>query len=329
MANIWATVLGLEQVGVRDNFFSLGGHSLLAAQVVARIRAALNLEVPLRALFQYPTIEELIRHLDESRNIEAPALRPVPRQAATPASFAQQRLWFLNELDPGSSYNMSRALRLQGRLDRRALQETLNALEARHESLRTSFESRDGKPMQVVSAPGTVNIEAIDLSGQAPVERELHARRLSAAASLRPFDLSSEQLFRAILFRFDEEDHVLLLVTHHIVSDGWSMTVMLREIGSLYASFVESTDSDLPRLPVQYADFALWQDEWFQSAGLRDQVQYWKKKLAAAPALLELPTDRARPAMQSSRAPTIQPCFRQPWLIRCVRLAAAKEQRSS
>jgi amino acid adenylation domain-containing protein len=301
VANIWTTVLGLERVGVNDNFFSLGGHSLLATQVVSRLRHALSLDVPLRSLFQHPTVAGLTAHLAESStNGVPPPLTPVSRGPATPASFAQQRLWFLNQLEPGSTYNMSRALRLKGHLEVTALRQALNALVARHESLRTNFGSIDGEPLQIVSAEREVEITLTDLRNFSAEAREDEARRLAAEISLREFDLDEDQLLRARLFQLSDDEHILLLVTHHIVSDGWSMGIMLRETGALYESFASGLHSALPALPLQYADFALWQSEWLSSGALQERIDYWKKQLYGAPALLKLPTDRIRPLVQTS-----------------------------
>jgi amino acid adenylation domain-containing protein len=301
IANVWARVLGLERVGINDNFFLLGGHSLLATQVIARIRDALHVDVSLRALFQHPTVAGLASRLDRFQAAdEFPPLVPVPRGSTVPASFAQQRLWFLDQLDPGSTYNMSRALRLKGRLDLTALRKALNAMVARHESLRTNFGANEGEPVQIVGPPRELPVTVLDLTGLPTQQREAEGRRLAAAASLRPFDLAADQLLRASLFRFENDDHVLLLVTHHIVSDGWSMTILLHEIGTLYESFASDKPSPLLALPIQYADFSLWQRDWLRGSALQKRVDYWRQQLAGAPTLLELPTDRVRPAVQTS-----------------------------
>jgi amino acid adenylation domain-containing protein len=302
VANIWAQVLGIERVGVNDNFFLLGGHSLLATQVIARIRGVFRVDVPLRVIFQHPTVAGLVSCFDESRKAgEFLPLTPVPRGATVPASFAQQRLWFLDQLDPGSaSYNLSRALRMHGQLDVKVLRQALNAVVARHESLRTSFASVEGEPVQIISPLRKIELRVIDLKALLPEERETEARRQAAEASARPFNLAQDQLLRANLLQLDERDHVLLLVIHHIVSDGWSMSVLFHEIGVLYEAFMNKRPSPLPELPIQYPDFAVWQRAWLQGQVVQEQLDYWKKQLADAPTVLDLPSDRRRPAMQTS-----------------------------
>ena len=216
------------------------------------------------------------------------------------ASFAQQRLWFLDQMESGTgSYNVSRAARMKGRLNLPALRQTLNALVARHESLRTNFGTDAGEPVQIISPAREMEIPLIDLRGLRPEDRLNETRRRATLASKDPFNLVSDRLLRATLFQVGEQDHVLLLVMHHIISDGWSMGVLVREIGVLYEAFVNHQPSPLPPLSIQYSDFALWQRQWLQGDVLEEQLGYWTKQLAGAPAVLDLPTDRPRPAMQT------------------------------
>ncbi len=217
-------------------------------------------------------------------------------------SFAQQRLWFLDQLNPGSaSYNMPVAVRLRGRLDVAAMEQTLSELVRRHESLRTTFQSSDGQPVQVIAKPEPFKLPVIDLCGLAEDEREAEALRLADEEARRPFDLSAGPLLRVTLLRLSDAEHVALYTMHHIISDSWSVNVMLKEMAALYGAFVEGRPSPFEELPIQYADYTLWQRERVQSAALEAQLDYWRRHLQGAPALLELPTDRPRPAMSSFR----------------------------
>ncbi|HEX8694997.1 MAG TPA: amino acid adenylation domain-containing protein, partial [Longimicrobium sp.] len=303
LAGIWAEVLRLERVGVRDNFFELGGHSLLATRVVSRIRAVFAVELPLRALFEGPTIAEMAGRVEEMRRAELPALPavvPVERTGALPLSFAQERLWFLDRLEPGSStYNIPVAWRLGGALDEAALERALGEIVRRHEALRTVFTEVDGSPVQVVAPFGGFALPVEDLSGLSEADREAAVEHRAAEEAGRPFDLSEGPLFRATLLRLGGEDHVLLLSMHHVVSDGWSMGVLFRELSALYGAYREGRESPLPELPVQYADYAVWQREQLAGEVLDRQLAYWKERLAGAPELLELPTDHPRPAVQT------------------------------
>ncbi|MFP2934812.1 condensation domain-containing protein, partial [Pyxidicoccus sp. 3LG] len=224
LASLFAQVLGIERVGATDSFFELGGHSLLATQLVSRIRAAFGVELPLRALFEAPTLEALARRIDSaSREQSAPPLVPVPRTGALPLSFAQQRLWFIDQLEPGSPlYNMPAALRLEGALDVRALEAAFDALVRRHESLRTSFTMRNDEPVQVIHPASGFSLPLVDLGTLSADEREARARLLVNEESSRPFNLATGPLLRATLLRLDTSEHVLLVTLHHIVSDGWS-----------------------------------------------------------------------------------------------------------
>ncbi|HEX2092009.1 MAG TPA: amino acid adenylation domain-containing protein, partial [Longimicrobiaceae bacterium] len=295
VAGIWADILRRERVGVEDDFFALGGHSLLATQVMSRVQAALGVEVPLRALFEAPTVAGLAARADqalrEGSGLAAPPLVPVPRDRPLPLSFAQQRLWFIDRLEPGSAaYNMPFPLRLRGGLDVRALERALEELVRRHETLRTVFAVRDGEPVQVVREAGALSLAVEDLRGR-PEEEVL---RRAAAEGMRPFDLEAGPLLRTALLRLGDEEWVLLFTLHHIVSDGWSLGVLVREVCELYAAFCEGRAPTLPQLPVQYADYAVWQRAWLTGETLERQLGWWREALSGAPPLLEIPTDRPR-----------------------------------
>ncbi len=304
VAGIWRDALRVERVGVDDNFFELGGHSLLATQVVSRVREALGVEIALRSLFECGTVgglsEVIERALKGRTEVHVPAVLRVERGVESPLSYAQQRLWFLDQLDPDSpAYNVPVAVRVKGRLDAAALARSLNEIVLRHESLRTGFSFSGGQPVQV-STPGlSLEMPLIDLTAHPEGGQE--ALRLAREEARQPFDLRRPPLARARLIRLNAEEHVLLLTMHHIVSDGWSMGVLIREMAALYEAFAQGLPSPLAELPVQYADFAAWQREQLQGAPLERQLSYWRERLSDAPAQLELPTDRARPAVQSHR----------------------------
>ncbi|HEX2201844.1 MAG TPA: non-ribosomal peptide synthase/polyketide synthase [Longimicrobium sp.] len=305
IAQAWAEVLRTDTVGVEDDFFALGGHSLLATRLLARVQSALGVALPLRALFEGPTVAELASRVDALRREGASALPPVarvPREGPLPLSFAQERLWFLDRLEGGSAfYNLPAALRLSGALDAASLERSLGEIVRRHESLRTVFTEAGGTAEQIVTPFAGFTLPVVDLSSLDDGEREAEVRRRAAEDAARPFDLTAGPLFRASLLRLGADEHVLLVCIHHIVSDGWSTGVLLRELSSLYAAYVAGGASPLAELPVQYADFAAWQREQLRGEALERQIAYWKGRLAGAPALLELPTDRPRPAVQTYR----------------------------
>jgi amino acid adenylation domain-containing protein len=300
LAAVWAEVLERPAAGVYENFFEAGGHSLLAAQMLARVRETFAVEVPLKALFDAPTVAGLARRVDEAlragAGLDAPPLVPAGRDGGpVPASFAQQRLWFLDQLDPGSpAYNVPTAVRLTGTLDVEALRRAFQELVRRHEVLRTTFASAGGLPVQVIAPEAEVELPVEDLSG---VSEEEVLRRMRAEA-WRPFDLARGPLFRARLFRLGPEDHLVTAVTHHTVSDGWSIGVVIVETSRLYEAFAGGAASPLPALPVQYADYAVWQRGWLRGEVLDAQLAYWREALAGVPAL-ELPSDRPRPPAPS------------------------------
>ncbi|HZI16055.1 MAG TPA: condensation domain-containing protein, partial [Myxococcus sp.] len=301
LAAMWAELLRVGRVGRHDDFFELGGHSLLATQLVSRVRAVLGVEIPLRVLFETPTLEALARHVEHGApSLAQPPLRPLPRSGPLPLSFAQQRLWFLDQLQPGgATYNLPAPVRLSGALHVAALEQSLGHLLQRHEALRTTFPSVRGEPVQAIQPVTPFALPRVDLGAMPEGAREAEARRLAHEDALRPFDLGQGPLLRALLVRLTPSDHVLLLTMHHIVSDGWSTSVLVRELAALYEAFSSGAQPSLPPLPVQYADYAVWQREWLRGDALEAQLGYWKQQLAGAPPALELPTDRPRPPMQT------------------------------
>ncbi|HTG35648.1 MAG TPA: non-ribosomal peptide synthase/polyketide synthase [Thermoanaerobaculia bacterium] len=310
LAGIWAGVLEIDRVGARDDFFALGGHSLLATRVASQVRTVFGVALPLRRFFERQTVESLAAEIDAarsaSRDAAPPPLEPLPRDGSPlPLSFAQQRLWFLEQLDPGNpTYNMPAAVRLAGPLSKAALEQALAGVVARHESLRTRFPAVAGEPAQVVEPALALGLEMVEVGGEL-AEREERMRRLVREESLRPFDLERGPLVRAALLRLEAEEHVLLFTLHHIVSDGWSTGVLVREVAALYESRVTGRPAALPELPIQYADFAVWQRRWLSGAALEREAGYWRQRLAGAPASLELPADRPRPQVKSSRGDSL------------------------
>ncbi|HEY8671947.1 MAG TPA: condensation domain-containing protein, partial [Terriglobales bacterium] len=304
IAGTWAQLLNVDRVGVHDNFFSLGGHSLLATQVVARVRQILGAELPLRAVFEFPTVAEFAKRVEETRRsgdqVQAPPIIKSLRSGAAPMSFAQQRLWFLDQLEPGDPlYNIPQMFRMRGNLDQGALHRALNKLVERHESLRTTFGLRDGEPVQVIAERMEMALPVTDLRDLSEPEAEVE--RLARAEAAKSFDLAAGPLVRAQLLRLGEKDHVLLFTMHHIVSDRWSMGLVSEELAAHYSAFVSGKQSPFSDLKIQYPDFAIWQRQWLQGEVLERQIAYWKKNLADAPQVLELPADRPRPAIQSHR----------------------------
>ncbi len=308
IAGIWADVLGLAQVGVQEDFFALGGDSLQATRVAARVRAAFGVELSLRQFFEAPTVAALAARLETAGRLPS-ALRPppiarAPRHDRMPLSFGQERLWFLDQLEPGNAaYSMPGAVLLSGRLDRAALAASLAEVVRRHEVLRTTFPFAGEGPVQEISPPSQYGLPLplVDLSGLPASARERAARRIAREEAARPFDLRRGPLVRTRLLRLAPEDHALLWNTHHIVSDGWSVGVIfVRELAALYAAFAQGLPSPLAEPPIQYADYAVWQRDWLAGETLEGLLGYWRERLAGAPAGLVLPADRPRPAVLSS-----------------------------
>ncbi|MFZ4851340.1 MAG: condensation domain-containing protein, partial [Caldilinea sp.] len=307
LAEIWQQVLGIGQVGVQDNFFGLGGHSLLATQVISRIRQQLSVELPLRALFEAPTVEGLAAEVDRVQPAEEgaafAAILPADRSQPLPLSHAQERLWFLDQLDGShSAYNMPGAVRLSGELDVAAVERSLQEIVRRHEALRTVFGLQEGQPVQQI-LPAAFHLPRIDLSMLESQDAEVE--RLLVAELHHAFDLAQGPLFRATLLCLQpQREHVLLLNLHHTVADGWSMELLQRELAALYNAFRQGGSSPLRELPLQYADFALWQRRWLAAGALEQELAWWERYLAGSPELLPLPTDRPRPPVQSYRGAT-------------------------
>ena len=301
LAGIWQELLGVERVGRNDSFFDLGGHSLLAVQLMGRMRRDLGQEIQLRELFDAPTLAAVASRLQQADEALTAPIELADRTKDLVLSWAQQRLWFLEQLeDLGSAYHIPAVLRLQGELDRDALQRSLDAILARHEALRTVFvRAEDGEPVQRVLPVQSFALAYHDLSQLAEAEKEQTRQALTEETLHRPFDLTQDILIRASLVKLDERDHVLNLCMHHIVSDGWSMGVLTRELGALYEAFSQGQENPLAALPIQYADYAQWQRQWLSGERLEQQVVFWRQELTGAPSLLELPTDRPRPQVQS------------------------------
>ncbi|HEY4588718.1 MAG TPA: condensation domain-containing protein, partial [Thermoanaerobaculia bacterium] len=312
LAGLWADLLKVEGVASQDNFFELGGHSLLATQVVSRVREVFGVELPLRALFETPALAGLAARIQEARRgglgLEAPPIRPLPpalRDGELQASFAQERLWFLDRFGTDrSSYNVPAAIRLSGRLDVPALAASLTEIVRRHESLRTTFRvtgEAEPRVLQVIGPSRGLPLPLADLAGLSAPAREAEAVHLAREEARRLFDLERGPLVRATLARLGEREHMLLLSLHHVIADGWSIGVLVRELSVLYAAGVRGEPSPLPDLPVQYADFAAWQRDWLRGEALAAQLGWWRRRLAGAPAVIELPADRPRPAVQRAR----------------------------
>ncbi|GCF08363.1 condensation domain-containing protein [Dictyobacter arantiisoli] len=298
---IWQQVLNTTQVGVQDNFFELGGHSLLATQVITRLQRALQIDIAVRNLFEHPTVERLAQMIEKQyRQFHATSsLVPVSRALPLPASFAQQRLWFLDQLEPGNTaYNIPVTVEFEGQLDLEAFERSLAQIIERHEGLRTTFQEQDGQLYQVIDPRGTSHLILIDLQTLALEKREKIARALSEQETRLPFNLSKGPLLRYCLWRLSEQKYWLRLNMHHIVSDGWSMNILVQELTSLYTAFTQKKDTNLPALPVQYADYALWQRQWLQGEVLQQQLDYWKQQLAGI-IPIALPTDYPRPPIQT------------------------------
>ncbi|MFD3658949.1 condensation domain-containing protein, partial [Streptomyces sp. NPDC058620] len=300
LAEVWAQVLGVEDIGAEDNFFELGGHSLLATQVISRIREVFGVEVPLSALFDEPTVRELAAVIEGSGTaVVAPPVVAVGRDQALPLSFGQQRLWFLDQLDPGSSeYNLSTSVGWDGDVDVSALRAALGGVVARHEVLRTRLVAdAEGVAHQVIDEPAPFELRVVEMPAGA--DAAVAVRAVVAADAQLPFDLARGPLLRATLIKVAAHEHVLALSMHHVVSDEWSGRILRRELAALYEAFRAGEADPLPPLEVQYADFAVWQRAWLTGDVLDSQLTYWRDQLVGVPTL-ELPTDRPRPAVRST-----------------------------
>ncbi|MFO6231618.1 condensation domain-containing protein, partial [Pseudomonas aeruginosa] len=302
VAAIWGELLGVERVGLTDNFFELGGHSLLATRLVSRIRQDLGIEVSLKSLFEQPVLQGFVESLGE-KPAEVPPIMPVTREQPLPLSYAQERQWFLWQLEPESAaYHIPAALRLRGGLDVVALQRSFERLAQRHESLRTRFRQEGLRTVQVVDADGQLQVSRHNLANV----DDASLRAAVEAEMARPFDLRTDALLRISLFEVAPNDHVLVMVQHHIVSDGWSMQLMVEELVQLYAAYSQGREAALPALPIQYPDYAVWQREWMEAGERERQLAYWIGLLGGEQPVLELPFDRPRPAEQSFRGARLE-----------------------
>jgi len=305
LQGFWEEVLGHPKIGIFQNFFELGGHSLKAMQVMSRIQNVLNLELPFRMIFEAPTIAGLAVEIEKRQGgdvqSQEPKLVSVEGLAGYPLSFAQQRLWFLHQLDPDSAaYNACIGVRLIGELDVEAVDRCLNEIMRRHQVLRTSFQTQGGETVQVIGGALPARLELIDLINLDAKKAEHELEHLALTQAAKGFDLTRGPLLRTILVRLKEREHVLLAAMHHIVSDGWSAGILLREFKHLYEAYRKGKDSPLPQLAIQYKDYALWQRHWMQGEVLEMHLEYWRKHLAGME-MLELPLDHVRPAVASHR----------------------------
>jgi amino acid adenylation domain-containing protein/non-ribosomal peptide synthase protein (TIGR01720 family) len=308
LAGIWEEVLGVEAVGRSESFFELGGHSLLATQVVSRVRQILGVDLPVRALFESPTVAALAVQLEMARRLGAAPLPPIPRvdrSGPLPLSLGQRRLWFLDQLEPESAaYNLPLAFSLHGALAPALLARSLRDLAERHETLRTRLPIRDGEPVQEISSPAPVPLPVVDLSALPIAVHEPIARGLVRGEASRPFELARGPLWRVLLVRRGPLEHQVFLTMHHIVSDGWSCGVFFRELAMIYRARAEGAPPTLPELPVQYADYAAWQRTWLRGEPLAIRLAYWRDRLAGVPPL-ELPTDRPRGSAPLARGAVV------------------------
>ncbi|WP_146036276.1 condensation domain-containing protein, partial [Burkholderia pseudomallei] len=312
LAAIWRELLHVERVSRHDNFFELGGHSLLAVQLVSRLRQALSVEVALGTVFDAPVLSALAERLEAENTEVLPPIPLAPRDGRIALSLAQQRLWFLTQLEGVSeAYHMSGAVRLDGPLNREVLQRALNRIVMRHEALRTCFAREEGEPIQVIQPHADLTVSYHDLREAESIRheagnREQQAKNLSQAHASAPFDLSRDLPVRVLLLQLEDEAHVVQVVMHHIASDGWSVGVFLQELSALYGSFIAEQGDPLAPLPLQYADYAAWQRRWLASGQLEKQGAFWQTNLSGAPTLLELPTDRPRPPKQSHAGASVE-----------------------
>jgi amino acid adenylation domain-containing protein len=304
LAAIWSSILGVSRVSIHDNFFHLRGHSLLATQLLSRIRSAMGVEIPLRVLFESPVLRQLAEAVEMAMRSDGP-LQDAPISRAEhnshlPLSSAQQRLWFLNQMMPGNpTFNVHMGFRINGPLDAAKLEQSLNQVISRHESLRTTFSLVEGELAQVIAPALELKLPVVNLSSLVSYERDSRIRRLAREQADEPFDLGQGPLLRVKLLKLYEQEHLMMLTIHHIVSDGWSLGILINEVAALYAANLEGEPSPLPDLPIQYADYAVWQRKSLQGDALQAQLGYWKEQLAGYNPALVLPVSRARPREQT------------------------------
>jgi amino acid adenylation domain-containing protein len=311
---VWSELLGVDRIGVTDNFFELGGHSLLAAQLALRVKVVAGIVLPIRELFDKPTIAEIAESIEQTRAAEhesgPPRLVPVPRDKELPLSFGQHRLWFLDQLEPGtSSFNLWNSLRIRGLFDTSALEAAVNRVVERHEVLRTTFHSIEGTPLQRIHPADQARVPVLDLSECGPDFQADALQRVATRECQTPFYLTACPLIRATVFRLGPQDHLVIFVMHHIVSDGWSNPIFVRDLKAFYEAHVAGGLPPLRPLPIQYADYAHWQRRRFDEGLLDEFVGYWLRKLEGAPGTIDLPSDHPRPAVQTFRG------RRRPWRL--------------
>ncbi|MCB9157381.1 MAG: amino acid adenylation domain-containing protein, partial [Caldilineaceae bacterium] len=308
VAHIWSDVLHITNVARHDNFFELGGHSLLATQVVSRIKKDTGVLLSLRQLFEEPTVARLAAEVEQERwrseRVSLPPLQPAARVGPTPLSFAQERMWFLQQLAPdNTAYHISLVVRLTGALNVPALEQALNAVVQRHESLRTIFPTKDGVPHQVILAEHTVKIAPVDLTDMAAAKQEPYIVELVNADLLRPFDLPGAPAWRFMLFTCGPEEHVAYFALHHIIFDQWSSAVLWQDLTNYYRAYIQQRPPVVAPAAIQYADYAIWQRGWLQGEALETLLDYWRQQLADAP-VLDIPLDKPRPPLQTFRGAT-------------------------
>ena len=306
LVEIWAQVLKLapEKIGVNDDFFELGGHSLLATQLISKIRGRLNVDLPLKAVFECSSVAQFAELIAPAKKSEIPPIRPVDRATCErlPLSFAQERLWFINQLEPDSvAYNLPKAVTIRGALDISQLDQAFNLMIARHENLRTLFPSQEGQAQQRILDSLDFKLERLDLSHcQSQEERDGQARQVCQAEAARPFDLAEGPLLRGQVIKLGEQEHLLMLNMHHIISDGWSAGILMKELGLILEALRQGRRPELAPLPIQYVDYSVWQRTWLQEGGiLKQQLTYWQEKLAGVPESIDLLPDYPRPSVQS------------------------------
>ena len=306
LAQIWIELLRADKIGTNDNFFHLGGHSLLAIRAVSRIRDVFGLDITLQTIFKNPTIAGLAKVLTATKGSGAvQRIEPRKPSGPSPLSFAQEQFWFLDHLAPGSPVcNIGDIVDFHGEYIAEAMRRAIQELVRRHEILRTVFSQSNGRPVQIISPETDLPLAELNLSSQSEKEREREWTRVVREQVRKPFDLSRAPLLRVTMVHLSAHEHRLLLTTHHILVDEWSMEVFHKELKGLYDAFSKGRPSPLAELPIQYADFACWQREWLRGEVLESQTSYWKQELAGAPSVLELPTDKPRPATRSFRGAT-------------------------